>query len=1474
MPSQYHLWGLRKPGNRGVALIFVLMGLVLISVLIVAFLLTAQSELQSSRQYAAGAAARQLADATLQVASAQVVDATQAQTSAGGRIAWASQPGMIRTYDERGDVYRFYKLYSSDVMVLDKSQAAAFKAEDDVPSGWADEPALYTDINAPVLVPSATGLIIPNADEPSGTFEARYPVLDPMAAASGIEGFSLDKDNDGTADTPPSASYNPLSDASANPAPMPVRWIYVLEDGTLTVPDSAEDGGKVAAWSGTKKPTRENPIVGRIAFWIDDESAKININTAAEGTYWDTPRVNTPQDRQNGSGSMLGFAMSQPFRNEWQRYPGHPATTALSPVFFPGVTLTNDQKEQLYNEIVPRVAGGGSKGGEVKITFLGLGSVANPSIISPDADRLYANIDELLMKPSRSENPLITPATLERARFFLTASSRAPELNLFNLPRIGIWPVHSSISGTDEAAISSYTTVFDRTIAACSTYGSAAKKPFFFQRQNSRSLTEDYAGSGMQRNRQLYSYLQRLTSENVPGFGGNLLAKYPMDRDQILTQIFDYIRCTNEYDDSLASYTTTTPPVTYQFTGALAASATTGDNTPAPSHAQVMPVEIDAGGTDTHGFGRCYSLSEIGLAFLCASDPKEERASLPTLPNPTASGYTLASTETASRNFLGPYGDLTGDGKIDAKDVTAFVFGKAPTPAAGVNDLNGDAMVDEKDYHIYQTTTSGTSSADYRVIQATILLEAFSPQLGYHVMKPDFSTRITGLNMLRMVDATGLERPLFLTDPSLLPDDPAHQVVIAAWRNTGRNELAWEAYDQRPLGGVSGIRWPYGSFSAGEKDANKGGGATAGTRLVVPAAGAAPTMQFKSVGNITIQLCRGGYIRRNSGGEFSSTGYLTQVIKETPNPALVYQTITARFPNESFPVPEIVKTGTPDISKPPFNVATTIEGNKGATPKRLWWTWHNPNGVSRIYGTKSNGGDVIGSNPGFAKTDYAYQGRNGPVQGAGCVLRVDTFEPRAGDPDGAPDLTKRLPVPKERDVVRTLVPLGNDSRLIAGRRTVSPDLFVPHPEYSNPSVFFAHSFMELEDAHYGPRTRSTASGLPVAGYTSMGLADTAYNVHRLTDTPLPVSSLPAHALDRGDYDNGIGTMRDGAYTNKPDDGNTVGVITNQPGGPYASSSHPYYVSVGNIQTVGQTYFSPNRKVPSPVMFGSLPSGLKSNIPFQTLLFRPGTTFDPTYMHPGAGVPVSGPPYTTPPDHLLLDLFTMPVVEPYPISEPFSTAGKINMNYQIMPFSHIKRATGIHAVLKNELLPAIPNSSASTYKWRNPVGTTDRVDNTATHDAPLRHGINVNETLKGFEARFEKGDIFRSASEICNIHLVPTISGVTYESMANGSFWPNYRLTGDNSRERPYANIYPRLTTKSNTYTVHVRTQSLKKALGTPDEKWIEGRDKVTGEYRGSNILERYIDVSDDRLPDFATDTTANVDMYYRTRVVSSKKFAP
>ena len=62
----------------------------------------------------------------------------------------------------------------------------------------------------------------------------------------------------------------------------------------------------------------------------------------------------------------------------------------------------------------------------------------------------------------------------------------------------------------------------------------------------------------------LLEYLRNLTTQAIPGFGGNFSAKYSTsngssgtDRDQILTEIFDYIRSINLCD--------TTVPNPYSF---------------------------------------------------------------------------------------------------------------------------------------------------------------------------------------------------------------------------------------------------------------------------------------------------------------------------------------------------------------------------------------------------------------------------------------------------------------------------------------------------------------------------------------------------------------------------------------------------------------------------------------------------------------------------------------------------------------------------------------------------------------------------------------------------------------------------------------------------------------------------------------------------------------------------------------------
>ena len=91
------------------------------------------------------------------------------------------------------------------------------------------------------------------------------------------------------------------------------------------------------------------------------------------------------------------------------------------------------------------------------------------------------------------------------------------------------------------------------------------------------------------------------------------------------------------------------------------------------------------------------------------------------------------------------------------------------------------------------------------------------------------------------------------------------------------------------------------------------------------------------------------------------------------------------------------------------------------------------------------------------------------------------------------------------------------------------------------------------------------------------------------------------------------------------------------------------------------------------------------------------------------------------------------------------------------------------------------------------------------------------------------------------------------------------------RERPYAHIYPRVTTKSNVYTVHMRCQTVQKVAGTPVDEFDSKKDKVLGEYRGSSIVERFVDPNDPNLLNYDP-KASGVDPYYRFRVVGTKQF--
>ncbi|WP_166442856.1 Verru_Chthon cassette protein A [Phragmitibacter flavus] len=1280
--------------ERGVALVVVLSCLLLVSGLVLSFFMSVRTETVASRLAESGGRSRDLVDSATNVVMAQI----RAATTSGAGVAWASQPGMIRTFGTAmggpsNAPKAYYKLYSAEHMVW-TPDAGPFSAAADVPANWHENPALFTDLNVPVM-------------DLNGT--RRFPIADAGAALSeggtpAVKGFTL--------------SGVPLAGAAAtdNPLPMPVRWLYVLRDGKMTVPNEGSAGE--ARWTGgaAHAPTADNPIVGRVAFWTDDESTKVNINTAAgdvwaenlsgndpvPGSFWDVPRINTTFEKERLARRQVG-------QFEYQRYPGHPATVYLSAVF-PNLT-----REGISN-VASRVQMGGSLGGTVIAT----------EKVEVDADRLYASVDELVFDPLRGsqEGNGVTRVELERSAFFLTASSRAPETNLFNQPRISIWPLHA----IDNEA---HRTAFDRLIAFCAR---ANGRDYSFKRADAYSPTADY--ELIERNRELYGYLQRLTSAAVPGFGGSFSAKYPEDRDQILTQIFDYVRSTNLFDDTLepqnqndpASWTF--PTMGKQFTSARTRNSSNGRMGGLRGHGQVTPLSIPA--NDTMGFGRFNTLSEVGLHFICTADGS---------------------------------GQVDGDGE--------------PLSPEDEAKLASNVMAN-------RTLAGRVLEEDEMRVEVMFLMELFAAAQGWNALNQDFQIRVTGLDGLQV-----------------------RGMGEVGFKSLGFPASATIHIDQQPfahtrtIGGSNGFRVtlanrgvPLRVSAEGEiaKDSNSSTLANtypfvSAPVTIKPGLERQMFLQYTGTEPIRVEI----YAQKYGSIPAYSPGYV-------PDEAALVQTIRLDFqPSEvsggALPSPTLVMAG--HVEKNGENVEFT-------STRENFWT--------------------------FARTP-ALAGKAGRLA---YITRP-------------PNRTNRQNIGglfRDTDTLRTLVPVHGDYRHVAARREVPLEVFVPH-QYFTSSDQVAHSFTEGYQGH-DLLFNSTREG-------KLASLSNSQNYHERFSPDVPFKT-PFWGSDSGDWDHGTGITPDGAYINKPDEGhNAVGTV-------------PYFANDWDHEASGPTFFSPNRQVMSAGMFGSLPTQIKAAKPveeraWRTLLFRP----DPSS---GSFVHVGG---QSPKDHLLLDLFWMPVVEPYAISEPFSTAGKINMNYQLMPFTYIERSTALRALLQSERVGAVPLTAVGGYK--SGTGTN------------YRYQIEEEETLAQFEERFANNEIFRSASEICEVYLIP--KGVPgkpgLKAVDMPLFWAEHALTGDNLRERPYATLYPRLTTKSNSYTVHYRVQVLQQASrsrgssATEWAKWEDGRDSVQSEMRGSTTLERYVDPLDPSLPDFADPDTApdeNLDTSYRFRVINSKRFAP
>jgi hypothetical protein len=1271
--------------------------LVLLTGLVLAFLFTVRSESASSKAYEGGTNARLLADSAVHLVISQI-----RQASTQPDLAWISQPGLIRTFDSAGKPAKSYKLYSADSLIEDGSFNPALATDlppSSGPNSWKSQPNLYTDLNAPVADLSKTDPFDPAKKKPLLV----YPIFDgnhlqmitDEATGSSIAQFSLNQD--GQADVEGFA----VADFPTRGVSMPVRWLYLLKDGTLATAKASDSAGdiEVIVPQGKEKTPQGEPNlpVARIAFWTDDESAKLNINTASEGTFWDTPIGNS----QNGLPAGATYKPNPSFiyehdlaemqgaQKEFQRYPGHPATTCLSTIFgrqLLRLDSVQGDRPLMVEEIAklsPRITGteydpgngiairdSSSNAGSKRAGAPGARSTDdNPFLVTPDNDRLYATIDEFLYAPrfSNSLRPaqLLAPPVanrdttremLEISKFFLTANSKAPEQTLSNLPRVAIWPLQ---------VLDSKRTPFDRTIAFCSTVGraKAGGKPHYFTRQNPESATDDFAK--IPNNLVLFKYLQGLT--NLPPLGwdssgsatSTFAKKYGPDRDQILTEIFDYIRTTNLIDLSNPE----TPEVSYTLPDQ--------DGFYRTKRGQVVPIDLGP----TRGLGRIATISELALQI--------------TNKNPTANP---------------------------------------------------------------QSTS----------LEFTLVPKYFCPLAGFSALSNNF--RITFKNLkIEAIDQSGSQMAFGSSTPPTLYD--------------------------------------FGRISQIDREESKVGG---------------------TIG--------------------------TESLTEPPNPQ-------GNPPN----------VGAPPDSKRPSKIITVK---------------YPPNApFLTIKGT-------VQAEISAPAQDTPTNSTNEPI--------VQTFSFKF------PETKVPIPTVGGGNVIRSLVATGNpsqlsvglqgDLRLISARKVIDDSFFAPAPD---------GNYFKSELTDNG--THSLRQGFRgIWGGATFGNLVKSMEGH----SPITRPDLPAgidgvlNSLGQpGDWDTGPAFVPDGPYCNKPDEGARRHLHAQN--GSYAESSAPYigwYWCPQDAVTQQITFFSPNRQLSSPVMFGSLPTGVLANKPWQTLLFRPATSYLPGGInHPGSRK-------FGPPDHLLLDLFWLPTVEPYAISEPFATAGKINLNQQIAPFTNLKRTTALRALLKPVRLTAInPNQPdrasgapfIQTYKTSGTVG--DRPNDGGGVGISARRDLDLTNTIKQFEDRFDSNRPFLAASEICDIPLIPkdisnhVSAGFTpttplsaFESKLS-AFWAAHRLTGDNSLERPYSHLYPRLTTRSNTYTVHLRVQTLPPNPRNASFILKPSQAQPAGEFRGSFLIERYLDANSATLVDSTGAPTALPTSGdpsglalgpYRFRTLSSKHFTP
>ncbi len=1356
-----------KSRRRGVAIITVLAIISLMTVLVISFFTMAQQQKVQATNTVEMQRVVTLKDTVFNIVMAQIREAT---TLSGGSTPtiWNSGPGWLQTFHgSNTDLNRLYKLYSSEEMMVNvkmgESDALLTKVQKDLSSQWDQSLDMWVDLNAPMR-PASFG----KDDSNAATIRSRlsYPIADPgryngqeSAVQENTEGFSY-----GGSGTFSMTGVDPRQGKLA----MPVRWIYMLEDGSFGV--VGKDGKFTGIGNTPGKPTKENPIVSRLAWWTDDESCKINVNTASLPIPWDTPRTSSIED--------VWYAQHQPVNGECQHYPSHPSQTDMTAVLFPGYRYTPDKDAMpvgLMSPLDPKYASliwniapfitekGGTYGGTKRV------NLKNEKPVPLDeSDHLFATFDELYFKAVKEDRNLNKAresvasmdsgskmlSRLEGSQFFLTTRSNSPEMTIWSTPRLNMLPVNSATVGEvgkTGSSLPNSVGAFDVTMATNSTI---AGKAYFFQRTDSNgSRHNNFFAENNGRNADLQAYLWNLTQSIPPGYPdlalpfGSFAGKYgspnpsseanaqtnkyfdSTDRSQIVLSMLDFIRSTNLTPGYL--------PNAYgsgngQVSAICGCGVPKNNSDPQPYHTKALLYNSKL--ITPKGSGRTYGPAELILFAHTVGLKKGNTATYP---------GTIQLTPDAARKW-----------------------GEAKTAS---------------------------------MIQVGMLVNAFSTRQGW---APLFAKAGIKLSSVDPTSATDPTSAVAVQSPLIMSGNGVEYPVLTGNKPYGSNDAsAVLPKNVIPWGGMAG-----GHLLASTKVATLD-----------------PIIY--------------------TGDGAGDTNIIPLQLKWAPGKPLrvfLYD----------------------DVSTEPYNITQAIDLDLGTGQVTMDVDY---TGVD-IDALMQASPDVF---PPKKLAVYSFVLPHGDYRLTAIPLRVQRgmFVPHGTD---------------QHSIVEPILASGRTPGYVLGRGgRLADDQLLADPKIKNMSPTLAPHLApvkqnDLCNPNLGTNpvssvmTTASSNPLRVKRYAH-GRMDGGYAIAGGTANKIP-NRGSSDPLETGDFDTGVGLCPDGAYTNQPDDGDA------------RDNLYPYYQSLLDRSTANPASFSPNRLIRCAVDFGSLPSGLQCRVPWQTLRFRPDPgMYDSTNQitQPSSSPKVpQGQNHYFPfsnycgiKDHMFLDMFWVPVVEPWSISEAFASKGQINLNQQIYPFTYIKRTTGLNAVLRSERMMAIPDSASLVYKDGNVL----------PDKAVYRHWINAKETLKQLVDFRWKGldpegnkmpfNSFRTASEVCELWLVPEKNGTGADEGGSEwdlrytirDFWNEHRLTGDNMRERPYANIYPRLTTRSNVYRVHMIAQTLQKSSTSEAESFStefkDGVDPdiVTATWRGSALIERVINQNDKALTTGSLDYALNFD---------------